>query len=388
MDICVTNLINSINRLRNFSISREDLRSVKDALNGVLGPDIKCSNFTYTVNLDKLPFGCIVFPILSSDMIDRLMIMGESTKIQEYDIELDSKVFDYGLTDEQVASIMIFNAYHMTKDRRPCENVREAVDDFFVREGKILVIRDSVQYRSILDLGLVDALSQITSCLNLPDEVQSDAFLDSLELFELKDALHKLYREIPGCENEVRRQPKLSVLNWCLRLYDNVAMERIPALRLLEKVKEITASTLYHNKFNAVIVALNKIETDKVVTEAVKRVFSEAKQKSGWFGNLKYAGLRDIENDLYFYQVKINNTEDENEILYNLKQINARLALLDDYIRENSENEDPEMKRWIRLRDQYLEVRDTLAKKKLHNKPYGIFVDYDQLDYMYDKYSK
>ena len=46
------------------------------------------------------------------------------------------------------------------------------------------------------------------------------------------------------------------------------------------------------------------------------------------------------------------------------------------------------MKRWIRLRDQYLEVRDTLAKKKLHNKPYGIFVDYDQLDYMYDKYSK
>ena len=314
--------------------------------------------------------------------------MGESTKIQEYDIELDSKVFDYGLTDEQVASIMIFNAYHMTKDRRPCENVREAVDDFFVREGKILVIRDSVQYQSILDLGLVDALSQVTSCLNLPDEVQSDAFLDSRERFELKDAFHKLYREIPGCENEVRRQPKLSVLNWCLRLYDNVAMERIPALRLLEKVKEITASTLYHNKFNAVIVALNKIETDKVVTEAVKRVFSEAKQKSGWFGNLKYAGLRDIENDLYFYQVKINNTEDENEILYNLKQINARLALLDDYIRENSENEDPEMKRWIRLRDQYLEVRDTLAKKKLHNKPYGIFVDYDQLDYMYDKYSK
>ena len=131
MDICVTNLVNSINRLRNFSVSREDLRSVKDALNGILGPDIKCNNFIYTVNLDKLPFGCIVFPVLSSDAINSFMIMGESTKIQEYDIELDSKVFDYGLTDEQVASIMIFNAYHMTKDRRPCENVREAVDDFF-----------------------------------------------------------------------------------------------------------------------------------------------------------------------------------------------------------------------------------------------------------------
>ena len=384
MDSRVNNLILAINKLRDFNVNRDDLRSVKSALN-TLVPDGNCVNFVYTLNTDKIPFGCIVFPIFTSENINSFLIAGESVKIKDYEVELDSKVFDYGLTNEQVAAIILFNVYHMVKDKHPCDNVREAIDDFFVIEGKNLVIRDSVQYQAILLLGLADALSQVTSCLNLPNIVQSDPYLDDLELDDWKEGLDKLYQQIPGCENEVLRQPKLSILQWCLRLYDNVEKERVPALHLLKKIKHITASQLYNAKFDAAIYALNKIETDAVVTEAVKHVFTEAKRsRSSWFANLRYNGLREIENDLYSFYLVGKNSEDEYELIYNLKQINARLALLDDYIRENPD--DTDLTRWINLKSQYLDLRDTLAKKKLHDKPYGIFVDYDQLDDYYNKY--
>lgn len=384
MDSRVNNLISAINRLRDYSITRKELNDVKVALDEIFGEDAKCVNFVYTINTDKIAFGCIVFPVFTLEATTSFMISGDPIKITEYEIELDSKLFDYDLSNEQIASVMLFNIYHMIKDRNPCEYVREIIDDFFVQSGTNLIIRDSVNYQSILLLGLVDTLSQITSCLNLPDDVQNDAFLDSLDLFNFRDTLDKIYHQIPGCENEVLRQPSISALVWCLRVYSDVEKERIPALKLMEKMKQINASALYDAKFNAIIFALNKIDTDSVVTESVKEIMSKAKSRGRWFANLRYNGLREIENDLYVFYLKAKNEESEYEILYCLKQINARLALLDDYIRENPD--DPELERWIGVKSQYIELRDVIAKKKLRAKPYGMFVDYDQLDDYYERY--
>jgi hypothetical protein len=235
-----------------------------------------------------------------------------------------------------------------------------------------------VQYKEILKLGLVDALVNVSSCLSLPSDVVSDPFLESLGLEGFDKALDKLYKEIPGCENEVSRTPKLNMLEWALRLYCDVEKERIPALHILEKAKSLTASTLYITKFNNTINALNRIDTDMVVNEAVQTFFNEAKRKGGLLARLKYSGLRDIENDLYEFQIRAKNAETESEVMYALKQINARLAILDNYIRENPD--DPEIDRWVAVKLQYMDIRDTLAKKRLHKRNYGIFVDYDALE--------
>ena len=378
IDNRVEALIKAIGNLRNFHHSGEDVKNIRNCLDRIFKPDASCINFVYTVNTDKLPFGCIVFPRLSGEEINNFLIVGESTRIDEYEVEIDSKLFDYGLTDEQVVQVILFNVYHMIKDIKPCDVVREAIDDYFTKSASQLAIRNSIQYQAILYLGIVDALQQVTSCLYLPNDIVNDAFLESLGLYYFEDTLNKLYQRFPDCDNEATRMPKLSMIEWTLRVYDDVDKERIPAIHLLNKVKSITASTLYIDRINAVINALNRIDTSVAVSEAVNQVFMEAKRRGGLLAYLKYSGLRDIENDLYEFQLRAKNSESEQEVLYALKQINARLAILDDYIRENPD--DPDIDRWIGVKEEYMDIRDILAKKKLHKRNYGVFVDYDALD--------
>ena len=377
MENRVENLVRAIDRLRDFSHNQEDLVAVKDALNSIFLKDATCDNFIYTVNTDKVPFGCITMPKMGADTINNLMVMGDPVRFTNYEIEIDSKMFDYGLTNEDVAAIMLYNIYHLVCDFTPARRVREMIDAWLTNRDTNIVIKDSIQFQAILAFGLYDAINQFTSCLYLPDEVVNDPFLDSLGFENFEEALQKLYREIPGCENEVRRQPKLSMLDWCLRLYTDVDRERVPALHLLDKCKKITASVLYINRMNAVINALNRIDTslytesaDMYITESKKRVF---------FAALKYAGLRDLENDLYEFVIRAKNAETEEDVMYALRQINSRLAILDDFIIENPE--DPELDRWIALKEQYMVIRYKLAKQKIYNKRnYGIFINYNQLD--------
>ena len=374
MDNRVEKLVRAIERLRNFSHTQEDLVAVKDALNSIFLSDAKCENFIYTVNTDKVPFGCIVMPKLTPDMISNIFISGGDIRFNSYEIEIDSKMFDYGLSDECVAAVMLYNIYHLICDFTPAKNVREMIDAWLTNRGTNIVIRDSIQFQAILAFGLYDSINQLTSCLYLPDGIVNDPYLDSMELGDyFEEAISKLYKEIPGCDNEVTRQPKLTMLDWVLRLYTDVDKERVPALHLLDKAKKLTASVLYINRMNAVINALNRIDTS-LYTEST--IINEGK---GFLASLKYSGLRDIENDLYEFIIRAKNAETEEEVFYALKQINARLAILDDYIREN--RDDPDIDRWINLKLQYMEIRDKMAKQRIYNrKNYGIFIDYNQLD--------
>jgi hypothetical protein len=379
MDSRIEKFISDIDKLRDLETSKSAVEAIRSDLNTIMTSG-KCREFIYTNNIDKLPFGCIVHPTFSDFDINAFFIGGESCKIGEYKCEIDSKMFDYDLTNEEVAQIILFNAYHMTADTAPADVVRDHIDQFFAKENTQLIIRDSVQYKAILSFGLADALSKVTSCFSLPDDVEADAYLNSLGFAEgsFKAGIDKLYQEMPGCENEVSRQVNLSMLDWSLRLYCSVDTERPAAIHLLSKCKEVTASILYIKKMDGVISALNRIDTDAYITEAVNQIFMESKKNGGFLGYLKYSGLRDVENDLYEFQVRAKNAESEQDVMYALKQINARLTILADYIREN--RNDPDIDHWIAVKEEYEDLRMILAKKNLHKRAYGIFVDYDALD--------
>lgn len=379
MDPRIDKLINSIGRLREYSHSQEDLKNVRDNLNSIFDGKSKCVNFIYTINTDKIPFGIVTMPVLDSEQVVNMMINGDPTRYDKYELEIDSKVFDYGLTDEEVAAIMLYNVSHLTTTLAPSNIVRENIDVYLTNSGTHMVVRNTFLYQAILLFGLCDALNQVTSCLYLPTEVESDPFMESVELEEeFRSAIDKLYCQIPGCDNEVTRQPKLSMLEWTIRLYNNVDTERLPAINLLEKAKTLTASVLYCNKMNSVISSLNKIDTS-TYNEAANMSYITESKKRGFLASLKYSGLRDLENDIYEFMIRAKNAETEQEVMYALKQINARIALLDDYIRENRDDED--IDRWINLKIQYIDIRDKLAKTKVYNrKNYGIFIDYNKLD--------
>jgi hypothetical protein len=166
------------------------------------------------------------------------------------------------------------------------------------------------------------------------------------------------------------------MLEWALRLYNDVEKERIPAIHTMNKCKSISASVLYNNKMNAVINALNRIDTDYYVSES-GNLLQEARR--GWLSNIRYNGLKDIENDLYEYSIRVKNAESEEDVWYILKQVNSRITILDDYIRSNPNDE--EIDRWRNVLMQYHNIREELVKNGYYkHKGFGIAIDYDKFE--------
>ena len=374
----------SINALRDSIVSHDKLKIVRDRINliikltGVAEVPV-CKHFYYTENYDKLPFGCIATPIFNKgDVVN--ILLGANIKPKEYTVELDSKLFDYGLTDEQIVMVILYDICHlMINSKEAIDQVKTAIDVYFSNTDSYLVIKKSIQYEAILEFGFVDALVQYTNCLYLDNTISSDPFLDSLELKEgFDDVLNILFREIPGARNTVLNPINLSMLTWALRLYQNVDTERISAIHLLKQAKELTASAIYKKNCDTVINALNRIDNTNYFAEA-SQILNEGKHKS-LFSRLKYEGLRTIEEDFYEFVVRARNADTEDDVLYILKQINVRLSILDDYIRREDLT-DAERERWTELYNKYSAIRDEIAKKKVYNKRnYGVFVDYNKID--------
>lgn len=377
-----TRLINAIAALRE-TVSPDPihLEEVRNALNEFI-PEAECLDFMLTNNTDRIPFGINVFPQLTSDMINKILLSGEEMVLTKYYVELDSKVFLYGLEDDEILAVMLYNITHLTdKSASPVSRLRGAIDLYFTSSATQLKIRESLQYQQILTLGLVDTLVKFTNCLYLDSDVLADPYLKALDLdYAFDGGCSKLFNKIPGFENSASRSPALIILDWCFRLYADVEHQRIPAIKQLERSKDITASALYKRLFDRAIDALHKIDTDTLVESTV---IKESK-KGSLFSQIKYNGLRGIEDDFYEFMVRARNAESEEEVMYALKQINIRLSILDDYIRnENLSEEDK--KRWTALYIKYTNIRDEIANKKVYNKRnYGVFFDYNQLDNVYD----
>ena len=383
MDNDVRYFIQTLASLRDMTtVSFDQIRTCRDALNKIIDNKANCVNLIYTINTDKLAFGCVVMPRFRGEEVNNLLISGDPIRIQDIEVEIDSKLFDYAFTDEQIAMIILYNICHMVNDHNPTARVREAIDTYLMNHDTQLVIKDSIQYQPIMTLGICDALVQFTNCLYLDTEIESDPFLENLGFEEnFGDTLATLFQVIPGANAEINRKPRLNMLDWALRLYVDVKKERIPAIHLLDKCISICGSTLYKNKFQTVINCLHKIDTDSYVQEAYNEFFNEAKKnKKSLFSQIKYAGLRGIEEDFYEFMVRARNADTEEEVMYALKQINVRLAILDDYLR-NEEMSDTDRQRWTTLYNKYVAIRDEIANKKVYNKRnYGIFVDYNRLD--------
>lgn len=353
--------------------------AVLDELQDVLNlSESRCTDVIFTENTDKLPFGVMVIPNMDTETIRNLLIDGTVVGISSYMIELDSRMFSCDLSDEEITSIILYNVYHMTNGTEPIERLRSAIDLYFMKAETQLQIKESLQYNRILAFGLVDTLIQYTNCLYKDSDIVNDAYMISIGMGDaFGNAISKLFNDVPGFDNSFS-YAKLIILDWCFRLYNNVEHNRIPAIKQLERCKDLTASVLYKRCIDKVIVALHRIDTDDYINESYN-ILMEGK-KNSLFSQIKYNGLRGLEDDFYEFMVLARNAETEQEVLYALKQINVRLSILDDYLRKEDLDE-TDKKRWNDLYNKYCTIRDEIAKKKVYNKRnYGVFFDYNQLD--------
>lgn len=350
--------------------SPANLSYIKAEINA-LYQGAECLDVLYTLNTDKLFFGLMVIPSIDADKVNTILLSDDDVKIDKYYMEIDSKLFDR-LEDEEIC-IMIDNDVSNLINSGPVIMLRRIIDTYFQQNATTLSIKDSIQYRQILTLGMVDTIYKSISLIYSDDDLMSTN-LDMEAYGRLEEIKDKALNILPGCVST--SHPKLIILEWCMRLYRDVQHKRISAIHTLQKLIDISGSALMKREMSNVLRALDRIDTDLVTESAIQ----EATKKNSIFSQIKYNGLRGIEDDFYEYMVRARNAETEEEVMYALKQINLRLALLDDYINKE-DMPDAERQRWTELYMKYRGIRDVIAKKKVYNKKnYGLFFDYNQLD--------
>ena len=154
----------------------------------------------------------------------------------------------------------------------------------------------------------------------------------------------------------------------------------------LTDAKEFTGSNLEIKEINRTITAIDQIDST-IVFESVNKFFEKKAMFSlneiSIFKSLKNNGLRSIEDALWEYKLLIKNCETEEDAMYILHGISTRLSILKDYIYNTPDLSESERRHWEAVISEYYSLREQLAKKRIVNKKqYGLFFDYDQLDYL------
>jgi hypothetical protein len=352
-----------------YNPSSSELRKLKDELNKFF-KDSTCKEVIYTDNIDKLFFGMTIIPAIDSSEAMKIITSDDRVRVKAYYLELDSKLFTIGLTSEELVAVLLHEVGHIVNNTEPVEDVRKAIDIYLDKNNTSIKLSDAAQYKDILAFAVKDSIRKFSSLFEMDDdEIIADEFVVRCGYAKyLESAYKRILRNSGKLNRDVNN--KLIVLQWTLRLYTDVKFKRIRAIRLLQNAKKITASALVNRELNIMIRALNQIDDDILVQESLD-IF---KQASKMYKDFKYRGMRSLEDDLYELQLRIKNVDVEEEALAILRQINMRLAMIDDYV-TTEKLSGSELERWWNLKNKYLLLREELSKKTIYNsKYYGLFV--------------
>lgn len=361
------------------------LGDLKAAINAVFD-DNTCINVIYTNNTDKQFFGIRINPNMSPSDAAVILTTDEKVKLNKYQIEFDSKLFEIGLNETELAAVTIYEISSMMDDYDIFEKIRLEVDKIMINNDDVVHIRESVNYGQLIIFALKDTLFKLSSLLFVenPDDLAMNPSIQAsnLETY-IVSARQKIDSSINGL-GESLRSPGMIILNWMFTMYRNMNIYSGVVKQTLKDAKAFTASKLEINEIEKTLTSVDRIEGN-VLDESVNlNKFFEQKNISSLnefsiFKSLKRNGLRGIENDLYEYAMKVKNCSTTEDAYMIMRGINTRLGILEDYLAHENLNES-ERKHWDHVCNQYRELRVALSKKKFKEKQFGLWFDYSKLD--------
>lgn len=349
--------------------TNDRLMNLRNVLNNLFkGTD--CNGVIYTKNTDKPLFGMCVMPVINETDVKKMILENDfSTLKQNYFLEFDSKLFEIGLTTRELVAVVLHEIGHIILDiDKAVDEVTKSFYMYLQKNMETIDMQRFIKYADLLAFGFRDAVRKINNIFS-DEETNADSYAVALGYGqELISALKKITDRCTLLNKDLDN--KLLVLQWTLRLYKNMKLRRIPAIRTLEKTYQMTGSELEKREINKCMNALKQYEYDAIDESAV----IEEKAKLSIFRRFKYKGMRGIEDDLYGLTLRVKSVDEQDEALMILREINSKLAVLDDYI--SSEDLDQnDLERWNAVRKKYLMLREELSKKTTYDdKYYGLFI--------------
>ena len=376
------------------SDGRKGLEKLKYELNKFFR-DSKCREILFTRS-DTMFFGMCIIPEISQDMIVQILQDDNKVRFSTYSIEIDSKILHPALsiTPEEMTAMLLHEIGHLVNDPVPVDEVRKAIGVYLIKNGDALNIPKTAQYYTILAYGIKDAVRKMTSMLYVykDSEVLADEFV---HVCGFGGELNSIFDKI--CKSRMKiNDPtinKLTALTWSIRLYKELKIKRIPALKLLNKMKSITGSKLEKRELERIESAIRTID-DSAVNECMDffnpTYYTYICESTGEVKQTRFARLRRestiksikrYENDLYEYKMRIRHVADEDDAYYLIRCVNERISVMEDFL-EHERLSETEHKRYWKLLERYYSLREELANNVSYKYDYSnslIVVNYPEI---------
>ena len=360
-----------------------DLRTI---INSIFDEN-KCLDVLYTLNTDKQFFGIRINPAMSASDATVILSTDEKVRLVNYQIEFDSKLFDIGLSGDELVAITIYEIASMMDNTEIFDNLRALIDCNVVTNDDVISIRDSVNYAQLIIFAIKDTMYKLSSMIfkDEPEDLLANPATAATETGEsLLSAREKIISSISGL-GDTFRTPKPVILEWMFLMYRDMKINSGIISDTLNDAKSFTASRLEIAEIDKTLDAVNRIDNSIIESKNIDlNHFFEKKHLSSLneislFKSLKKNGLRGIENELYEYTMRVKNCTDADDAYLVMRGINNRLGVLEDYI-YSEQLSDSDRRHWEEVAQAYRDLRVVLSKKKLEGKQYGLFFDYNKLD--------
>lgn len=349
------------------------LKQLKHELNSCFR-GTECNDIIITNNTHNLFYGMCVYPIIDDRTADKILVSDEPYTVQNYVIDIDSKLFDpmLGLTPREMTAIILHEVGHLTNTSRPTEEIRKAIDLYCAKNNTTIKLNMDHKLNSILCFAIADAMLKVTSVFyDKDEEFKADSFVFKCGYGkDLESAMMKIYKK--GLIVNKNVNDKFIVMSWAFRLFTDVRHKRISALRTINKAKDLVASSEEKKQLSYIEKCLRDINFSELRESTYLTEGIIAKK----FLDIKVSGTKGFENDLYEYRMMIKNIDEQDEAIMVMRQINNRITVLEDLL------EDPNLSksRFEKLENllrEYKELRSTLAKTITYkDRLIGVIVNY------------
>lgn len=377
-----SNLRNAIDCLPDCNCNRKlALADIQSELN-LFFKDFRCTEAIYTENTDNDFFGIQILPMFKNpDDVTLIFSPDSNIKFDHYLLEFDSRLFGGNFTVDQILALLIHDINKLNSSTL-LKEIMFMIDCISHQKGIALQADNIVEANKIFFLFAVqDTARKMTSAFEfIPGELSlADDFIRSYELDEpYEDGMDG----VRASRNNLRDQiNSVSItMNWFIEKCNLYPYRYLDTIDTFKESIKFTGSKLVRRMFTNIINAFSFVDPNErayyqAVTESSKKKMSLANQ-------IKYGGLKSLEDDVYEYRMRIKNIETEDEAIYVIRQINNRMGLISDYL-ENEDLSETDKERFYKLYDKYDKLRDDLSKSTVYNrKMYGLFVDYNALQQM------
>lgn len=393
-------LIISVGDLMDNFHNKSKIEGLKREINKFF-KDGKCQYIKVTQN-DKMFFGMSVTPHIDEQVAIRLLQDDEPFRFKQYYIEIDSKLFNpfLELSPAEITAILLHEIGHVVNDSSLVDTLRSTIQSMVLKD-KLSTIGIST-YPEILAFGVKDAARKLSSMFYIykQGEVLADEFVFMCGFGDqLSSAFSKICKSSYGIHKE--SEGKLSALGWSMSLYKETKLKRIPAVRLIRKMKSLTGSETEKQELENLEKALGLVRVNEstgeiyITKEDFDRIYidecsysvnsgfitektngnyiTNGNVRKSKYGTLAYQftnnGLNKFKHDLYDYKMRIRHVNNQDDAIYLMRQIGIRISVMEDYLNNNKLGQYECDAVWDLL-DKYYALREELSNNTKYNFDY------------------